>query len=318
MTEKTPDFRPEPDLQLTEAHLAMQRQLMELTGVAQLVQLLPGEQVTLNSRACEILGLNAPVAMLTLQHADAMVHAEDLAQYRQAGDDARSVSRPVDLDYRVVRPDGRVVFLHARRSTERNAKGRAVANVILAIDVTERKRVETALLETAERFRALTAPATDAIREGIQAAETSVFGALEEPVTHPSPIAPLRKMRVLYVEDNMFNLMLFDEMMQTREDVVFRIAQDGAKGLDIARSWLPDVIVLDAHLPDIHGIELLHQMRELPELRNTPAFLCSGDVMPEHKQAALEAGFAGYWTKPVNIDKVFGDLDSVASRTVQG
>lgn len=128
-----------------------------------------------------------------------------------------------------------------------------------------------------------------------------------------------RKMRVLYVEDNMFNLMLFDEVMQMREDVELRIAKDGAKGLDIARTWLPDILVIDAHLPDTpdtHGIELLQLMRGIPELQNKPAFICSGDSQPEHKKAARDAGFEGYWTKPVDIDKLFVDLDRISSHAV--
>ena len=114
----------------------------------------------------------------------------------------------------------------------------------------------------------------------------------------------------------MFNLMLFDEVMQTREDVELRIAKDGIKGFDVAKDWLPDVLVLDAHLPDTHGIELLRQIREIPGLQDTPAFMCSGDALPEHKKAAKDAGFEGYWTKPVDIDNVFVDLAQIANRPV--
>ena len=53
-----------------------------------------------------------------------------------------------------------------------------------------------------------------------------------------------------------------------------------------------------------------------PELQNKPAFMCSGDIQPEHKKAAQDAGFEGYWTKPGDIDTLFVDLDRIASRTI--
>lgn len=320
MAEALPDFMPEPELQLTQAHHVMQQQLMELTGVAQCVLNLQNRQFTLNARAYDMFGLDPTGPAVTLEQVEALVHSEDLANFFRAGDRSRDIQEPVHLDYRIVRPDGRLVYLHARHYTERDAQGRAVANAIMALDVTDRKRAEIALLETAERFRALTALSSDGhwASGSASAAQASV-----DPVAYAElvraekmPMAPHRKMRVLYIEDNMFNLMLFDEVMQTREDVELRIAKDGIKGFDVAKDWLPDVLVLDAHLPDTHGIELLRQIREIPGLRDTPAFMCSGDALPEHKKAAKDAGFEGYWTKPVDLDKVFVDLDQIANRSV--
>ncbi|MBK5205046.1 MAG: response regulator [Polaromonas sp.] len=320
MAEAIPDFMPEPELQLTQAHHVMQQQLMELTGVAQSVLDLQSRQFILNARAYQLFGLDPTGPAVTLEQVEALVHSEDRANFFRAGERSRDMPGPVYLDYRIIRTDGRLVYLHARHYTERDAQGRAVANVIMALDVTDRKRAEIALLETAERFRALTALSSDgnwapgpasAAPAPVARLASAEFVKAEKP-----PAAPRRKMRVLYIEDNLFNLMLFDEVMQTREDVELRIAKDGTKGFDVARSWLPDVLVLDAHLPDTHGIELLRQIREIPELQNTPAFMCSGDIQPEHMKAAKEAGFEGYWTKPVDLDKVFVDLDQIANRTV--
>jgi CheY-like chemotaxis protein len=139
--------------------------------------------------------------------------------------------------------------------------------------------------------------------------------------TQPAPLAPAatsgdglqRKMRVLYVEDNMYNLMLFDDVMRTRDDVEMRMAQNGSQGFEVANSWQPDVLILDGRLPDIHGIDLLKRMRAIPGLEDTPAFMCSADTLPEHKVLAEQAGFTGYWTKPVDFDQVFDELDRLAS-----
>ncbi|OOG45180.1 hypothetical protein B0B52_04715 [Polaromonas sp. A23] len=122
-------------------------------------------------------------------------------------------------------------------------------------------------------------------------------------------------MRVLYVEDNMYNLMLFDDVMRTREDVDVRMAQNGAQGYEVATTWLPDVLVLDGRLPDTHGIDLLKRIRSVPGLQATPAYMCSADTQPEHKVLAEQAGFVGYWTKPVDFDKVFDELDRIAANS---
>ena len=117
----------------------------------------------------------------------------------------------------------------------------------------------------------------------------------------------------MYVEDDMHSLMLFDEMLQTRSDIELCTAQNGAQGFDVAARWQPDVLVLDGRLPDTHGVALLQRMRNIPALQNTPAYMCSADALPEHKQAAEQAGFIDYWIKPVDFDKVFDVFDRLAA-----
>jgi PAS domain S-box-containing protein len=132
-----------------------------------------------------------------------------------------------------------------------------------------------------------------------------VFDA-EQPYRSQSNLMPT--MRVLYVEDNRINAMLFEAVLGARADIELRVAETGWEALEIVEGWTPDVLVLDAHLPDIHGIRLLRQMRELESLRTTPAFMCSADAMEEDMRAARAAGFSDYWTKPVDFNKVLGDL----------
>jgi len=126
------------------------------------------------------------------------------------------------------------------------------------------------------------------------------------PIRAQSNLMPT--IRVLYVEDNRVNAMLFEAVLGVRPDIELRIAETGWEALDVVESWVPDVLVLDANLPDIHGVRLLRQMRELDELKTTPAFMCSADALEEDVQVARAAGFADYWTKPVDFSKVFADL----------
>jgi CheY-like chemotaxis protein len=119
-------------------------------------------------------------------------------------------------------------------------------------------------------------------------------------------------MRLLYVEDNRINALLFEEALRPQSWIELRIADDGGQALEIALQWAPDVLVLDSHLPDTNGIELLSRLRALPGLERVPSFMCSADAMPEEVANALASGFDGYWTKPIRFDTVLLDLRRLA------
>jgi len=77
---------------------------------------------------------------------------------------------------------------------------------------------------------------------------------------------------------------------------------------------VPEVLVLDAHLPGMSGFDVLRQLRAMPGLSTVPAYMCSADAMPEDVQRAYEAGFIGYWTKPIDIGTVLSDIDALSQR----
>lgn len=138
-------------------------------------------------------------------------------------------------------------------------------------------------------------------------------GLNRQPAPAPAPQVGAQsnlmpKIRLLYVEDNRINALLFEAVLGARPDIELRIAATGWEALDIVEHWIPDVLVLDANLPDTHGVQLLQQMRGLESLKTTPAFMCSADAMEEDVRLARAAGFIDYWIKPVDFDKVLADL----------
>lgn len=120
--------------------------------------------------------------------------------------------------------------------------------------------------------------------------------------------------RMLYVEDNPINALLFEEAMKLCAHVELRVAEDGPQALSLVQGWRPDILVLDAHLPGKSGFEVLQDLRHLHGLQDTPAFMCSADAMPDDIERARAAGFVGYWTKPISLDKVLADVERVAPR----
>jgi PAS domain S-box-containing protein len=121
-------------------------------------------------------------------------------------------------------------------------------------------------------------------------------------------------LRMLYVEDNPINALLFEEAMKLCSHVELRVAEDGPQAYSLVQGWRPDILVLDAHLPGKSGFEVLEDLRHHHGLHETPAFMCSADAMPDDIERARAAGFVGYWTKPISLDKVLADVERVAPR----
>jgi CheY-like chemotaxis protein len=115
-------------------------------------------------------------------------------------------------------------------------------------------------------------------------------------------------MRVLYVEDNRINALLFEEALKLEPHIELRVAEDGAQALAVASQWVPDLLVIDSHLPDTRGGDLLPRLRALPGLDQVRAVMCSADAQPEDAEAARAQGFADYWLKPIDIARLLADL----------
>lgn len=119
-------------------------------------------------------------------------------------------------------------------------------------------------------------------------------------------------LRVMYVEDNRINAMLFQEALRPFPELQLEVAEDGQDAMTLAQSHRPEVLVIDAHLPGMTGFEVLSALRTLPGIDGIPAYMCSADALPEDIAKARQAGFAGYWTKPIDIQQVTEALCKIA------
>ncbi|MFM8898504.1 MAG: response regulator [Burkholderiales bacterium] len=119
-------------------------------------------------------------------------------------------------------------------------------------------------------------------------------------------------LRMLYVEDNRLNAVLFEEAMRLRSDIdlrCFETAVEALACLNEDTAWVPNLIVLDANLPDDTGYALLKKLRARAELQHTPAVMCSADAYADDLARAREAGFVGYWIKPLDLTQVNTDIN---------
>ncbi|MFA6921499.1 MAG: PAS domain S-box protein [Gallionella sp.] len=115
---------------------------------------------------------------------------------------------------------------------------------------------------------------------------------------------------LLYVEDNPANLMLVEQIIEARPDIHMLSARDGNLGIALARTHLPDVILMDINLPGISGIEALNTLRKDTATMHIPVVAISANAMPCDIEAGIEAGFFCYITKPIRIKDFMSALDA--------
>ncbi len=113
---------------------------------------------------------------------------------------------------------------------------------------------------------------------------------------------------VLYIEDNTPNVRLLERVLEHRPCVTLVSAELGALGLDFAASHKPDLVLLDLHLPDLQGDEVLARLRADPATEHIPVVVVSADANPDNAQIFADAG-AEFLTKPIDVRRVLGLVD---------
>ena len=129
-----------------------------------------------------------------------------------------------------------------------------------------------------------------------------------EPPSMPASAAPLRTL--LYVEDNLANLKLVQQIIARRADLCLLTATEAITGIASARTNLPEVILLDISMPGMSGIEALQILRSEPLTAHIPIIALSANAMPHDIAKGLEAGFFNYITKPMRVNEFMDALDA--------
>ena len=129
------------------------------------------------------------------------------------------------------------------------------------------------------------------------------------PVPSPVPSGP-HLHTLLYVEDNPANLKLVEQLVARRSDLRLLSAGDGNVGIALARTHIPEVILMDINLPGISGIETLRILREDPRTTHITVVAISANAMPRDIEKGLQAGFFSYLTKPIKVKEFMDVLDA--------
>ena len=123
------------------------------------------------------------------------------------------------------------------------------------------------------------------------------------------------KRTVLYIEDNLSNLTLVEQLLEERPEIELLTAMQGRVGLDLARQHSPGLVLLDLHLPDLPGWEVLSQLKADTSTAEIPVVVISADATAPQVKRLLKAGAVSYLTKPLDVAEFFRVLDQTARST---
>ena len=123
---------------------------------------------------------------------------------------------------------------------------------------------------------------------------------------------------IVYVEDNLSNLKLVEQTLERLPAVRLIPAMYGKLGIDLARQHQPDMILLDLHLPDLHGHEVLDSLKGDPATRDIPVVVVSADATPTQIERLLAAGAAEYMTKPIDVERLLDVVTGNAAAAATG
>jgi PAS domain S-box-containing protein len=129
----------------------------------------------------------------------------------------------------------------------------------------------------------------------------------------PEELSHTGKRRVLYIEDNFSNVTLVEQMLGERPSLELMTAMQGRLGLDLARKHVPDLVLLDLHLPDMPGWQVLAQLQADQTTRHIPVIVISADATAPQIKRLLAAGAHAYLTKPLDIGEFFRVVEETIS-----
>jgi CheY-like chemotaxis protein len=138
-----------------------------------------------------------------------------------------------------------------------------------------------------------------------------------EPSEVSSELPREKRFAVLYVENNLDNISLVEEVLAFRPRIQLLTARGGEEGLEMARRHLPELIFLDVHLPDMKGDGFLLRLRSIPKLADVPVIALSADATMNQITQLRAAGVRDYLTKPFDVALFLKALDhAMMERTV--
>jgi PAS domain S-box-containing protein len=134
------------------------------------------------------------------------------------------------------------------------------------------------------------------------AAETEAVSSTADPTAD--------RRTILHIEDNLLNVQLLERVLLERPHIEMITAMQGSLGLEMALQHRPDLILLDLHLPEMSGAEVLRRVREDERTRAIPVVILSADATPGQIERLLAAGAQAYLTKPFQIPALLKTLDA--------
>jgi two-component system cell cycle response regulator DivK len=119
-------------------------------------------------------------------------------------------------------------------------------------------------------------------------------------------------MKILYVEDNDDNVYMLKNRL-SRPGYTVVVATDGTRGIAMASSEQPDLILMDLTLPDINGEEATRRLKADPATKRIPVIALTANAMAGDREKAIAAGCDDFDTKPVDMSRLLEKIEALKS-----
>ncbi|HEY8836284.1 MAG TPA: response regulator [Dehalococcoidia bacterium] len=120
--------------------------------------------------------------------------------------------------------------------------------------------------------------------------------------------------KILLVEDNELNRDMLSRRL-TKRGYEVSIAVDGAEGVAMTRSTLPDLVIMDMSLPVMDGWSATAELKADPATRPIPVIGLSAHAMAGDRDRAMKSGCDDYDTKPIELDRLLGKIEALLGKT---
>lgn len=117
------------------------------------------------------------------------------------------------------------------------------------------------------------------------------------------------KRKILIVEDDIQSLYMLTFLLESNNYDVFQ-SSTGLEGIEKAKAYHPDAIILDIQLPEMDGYKVTRELRSNNEMKTIPIIVVTSFAMIGDKNKALDAGATGYIEKPINPDTFISQMES--------
>jgi two-component system, cell cycle response regulator DivK len=118
---------------------------------------------------------------------------------------------------------------------------------------------------------------------------------------------------ILVVEDNPLNMKLFSAMIVAQGYEVLQAA-DGSGALALARQRRPDLIIMDLQLPDMSGLDVVHDLKGDDDTREIPIIVTTAYASGGDEESIRASGCDGYMAKPIAVTEFIELIESFMTR----
>jgi len=122
---------------------------------------------------------------------------------------------------------------------------------------------------------------------------------------------------VVYVEDNPVNVLLVREVLAQRPRLRLHVATTVAEAIELVPRVRPALLLVDLHLPDGTGHDLLARLRAQDPQPARHCVALSADALPEEVSRSLEGGFEAHWVKPIDLVGFLAGVDHLLGQGAQ-